>query len=101
MHPSHRGHPGPVTAQPNCGPSDSEYGYCLSRYHTMGCGSLATAEMAGAVKEPLQASGDKPPGEERGEPWVDPQGEPGNILGGVEARGGPGRARFSAGPAGS
>ncbi len=79
------GHPGPVTAQPNCGPSDPVGGYCMSRYHTAHCGSLSTTEMAEAVKAPLRGAAYQPLIGPGGVPFTDQHGQAVTIAGAVEA----------------
>ena len=86
--PSHAGHPGPA-GQPNCGPSDPEFGYCMNRQHTAGCSSLvSTSEAAQVIREPLRASAYAPLVDARGEPWTDQHGQALTILGAVEAAAG-------------
>lgn len=79
------GHPGPVTAQGNCGPSDPVGGYCMSRYHTAHCGSLSTTEMAEAVKAPLRGSAYEPLIGPGGVPFTDQHGQAATLRDAVEA----------------
>lgn len=78
--------PGPVTHQPNCGASD-EFGHCIEPYHSAGCGSVASTDVAEALRDSgayARLAAD-PFTDQPGRVWDDQHGQPMTLRGHVEA----------------
>jgi hypothetical protein len=80
------GQPGNVTGRANCGPTN-DLGYCQERYHSPGCGSLATTEIAEAMRDSGSYArlAALPFEDVDGMPWASTDGEAMTLRDHVEA----------------
>jgi hypothetical protein len=81
--------PGPVTGRANCGASD-EFGHCIEPYHAAGCGSIASTEIAEALRDSgaYARLASQPFADANGRHWADQFGRPVTAAGHIEAAAG-------------